>query len=83
MPDGVVMGIAIFRKPHSISFGAASSMAADSASRCLLASCGLVLLIQVPTRTTCITIVALSTQPTTVTVITAFQSAVSPNEIIL
>ena len=64
------MDIVIFRKLHSISFGAASSMAA---------ACGLALLTQVLSRTTWVTVVAMSTQPATITVSTVFQSAVSPD----
>ena len=58
-------------------------MAAASALRRLTATCGLVLLTQVLTRTTWFTVVVMSSQPTTVTVRTVFQSAVSPSEIIL
>ena len=72
------MDIAIFRKLHSISFGAATLLAAASTVRRLRASCGLALRTQVLARTTCITVVAMSARPTTVPVRTAFQSAVSP-----
>ena len=73
------MDIVIFRKLHSISFGAAGLMTAASTVRRLTAACGLVLLTQVLARTAWITIVAMSSQPTTVTVSTASQSAASPN----
>ena len=53
-------------------------MAAASAFRRLTATCGLVLHTQVLTRTACITLVAVSTQPTTIPVSTDFQSAASP-----
>ena len=71
------MGIAIFRRRRYILLGAATSVAAASTIRRLSATCGLVLLTQVLARTTCITIVAMSTQPTAITVSTGFQSAVS------
>ena len=73
------MGIVIFRRRRYILLGAATSMAAASSIRRLTASCGLVLLTQVLTRTTWITIVAVSAQPASITVGTDFQSAVSPN----
>ena len=72
------MGIVIFRKHHYLLLGAATSLAAASALRRLTATCGLVLHTQVLSRTTCITLVAMSTQPTTHTVSTDFQSAASP-----
>ena len=53
-------------------------MAAASAIRRLSATCGPVLLTQVLTRTTWFTIVAVSFRPTTITVSSVFQSAVSP-----
>ena len=73
------MGIAMCKNRQFILLGAATSMAAASTIRRLTAPCGLVLLTQVLTRTACITIVAMSTQPTTLTVSTVFQSAVSPD----
>ena len=72
------MDIVIYKRVHFILLGAATSVAAASTLRRLAATCGLVLLTQVRTRTACITIVAMSTQPTTVTVSTDFQSAGSP-----
>ena len=66
-----------------ILLGAASSLAAASAIRHLAATCGLVLLTQVLSRTTRITIVAVSTQPATVTVSAEFQSAVSLNTLFI
>ena len=52
-------------------------MATASAIRRLTATCGLALHVQVLSRTAWVTIVAMSTQPTTITVRTGFQSAVS------
>ena len=69
---GARMGIVIFRRLHYILLGAATSMAAASAIRRLTDTCGLVLLTQILSRTTWITIVALSPQPATVTVRAAF-----------
>ncbi len=60
-------------------FRAATSIAAASTLRRPVATCGLVLLTQVLTRTTCITIVAMSAQPSYITVRSDCQSAVSPN----
>ena len=60
-----------------ILLGAATSLAAASTFRRLTAPCGLVLLTQVLTHTTYFTIVAMSAQPTTATVSTDIQSAVS------
>ena len=73
------MATVTYRNLHFILLGAATSMAAASTVRRLAASCGLVLLTQVLTRTTWITIVAVSAQPTTITVSTDFQSAASPD----
>ena len=73
------MGIVIYKRVHFTSLGTATSMAAASAIRRLAAACGLVLLSRVPARTACITIVAMSSRPTTLTVTADFQSAVSLN----
>ena len=72
------MDIVIFRKHHCLFLGAATSVAAASRLRRLTVPCGLVLLTQVLARTACIMIVAMSTQPTTLTVSPDSQSAVSP-----
>ena len=72
------MAIRIYRIIHYIYLGAAASVVAASAIRRLAATCGLALLTQVLTRTTWVTIVAMSSRPTTLTVNTDFQSAVSP-----
>ena len=77
------MGIAMCKNRQFILLGAATSMVAASAIRRLSASCGLVLLTQVLTRTTWGTIVAMSSQPTTITVRAGFQSAVSPNTLFI
>ena len=63
--------------------GAAASMAAASALRRLATTCGLVLLTQVLTRTAWLTVVAMSTQPTTSSVGSDFQSAVSPDTLFI
>ena len=73
------MATVTYRNLHFILLGAASSVAAASSIRRPAATCGLVLLTQVLTRTTCITVVAMSAQPATGTVSTDFQSAVSPD----
>ena len=72
------MAIRTYRRTHYIYLGAAASFAVASSIRCLTATCGLVLLTQILVRTTWLTLVALSTQPATVTVTTGIQSAVSP-----
>ena len=77
MPHGRQMDITMYKLIHFILLRATTSLAAASAIRRLTAACGLVLLARVLTRTTWVTIVALSTQPATVTVSAAFQSAVS------
>ena len=71
------MDIAIFRRRQYLSFGAVLSRVAASALRRLTATYGLVLLAQIRTRTTWFTIVAMSTQPTAITVSSDCQSAVS------
>ena len=73
------MAIRTSRIIHYIYLGAATSMAAASTIRRLTATCGLVLRTRVLSRTSCFTVIAMSTQPTAVTVSTAFQSAVSPD----
>ena len=73
------MAIQTYRIIHYIYLGAATSMAAASAVSRLSATCGLVLLTQVLTRTAWVTVIAVSAQPTTVTVSTDSQSAVSPD----
>ena len=79
MLHGQLVDIIMCKLIHYTLLGAATSVAAASTVRRLTASCGLVLLTQVLTRTTCITIVAMSSRPTTITVSTDSQSAVSPN----
>ena len=69
----------MYKLIHYIYLGAASSLAAASTIRRLADTCGPILLTQVLAHTTWITIVAMSSQPATVTVSTAFQSAVSPD----
>ena len=54
-------------------------MPAASTVRHLTATCGLVLLSQVLTHTTCFTIVAMSTRPALISVSSGFQSAVLPD----
>lgn len=71
------MATVTYRNLRFILLGAATSMAAVSAIRRLSATCGLVLLTQVLAHTTCITTVAMSSQPNTITVTSDFQSAVS------
>ena len=73
------MATVTYKNLRFILLGAVASLAVASSIRRLTAPCGLVLLTQVLTRTACITIVAMSTQPTTLTVSTVFQSAVSPD----
>ena len=73
------MATATYRNLRFTLLGAATSMAADSTIRRLSATCGLVLLPQAFSRASCLTIVAMSTQPATLTVRTDIQSAVSPN----
>ena len=58
-------------------------MVAASTGRRRTATCGLVLPTQVLARTACFTIVAVSAQPTTITVSSVFQSAVSPKNIFM
>ena len=77
MPRGQQMDTIIYKIIHHIYLGAAASLTAASAIRRLTVTCGLVLLTQVLSRTAWVTIVAMSTQPTTITVRTGFQSAVS------
>ena len=72
------MATVTYRSLRCILLGAATSLAAASSIRRLTATCGLVLLTQVLARTACIMIVAMSTQPTTLTVSPDSQSAVSP-----
>ena len=79
MLHGQLVDIIMCKLIHYTLLGAATSMAVASTVRRLPATCGLVLLTQVLTRTTWITIVAVSTQPTTLSVSTDFQSAVSPD----
>ncbi len=79
MQHGAIMAIRTSRIIHYIYLGAATSMAAASAVSRLSATCGLVLRTRVLSRTSCFTVIAMSTQPTAVTVSTAFQSAVSPD----
>ena len=78
MPRGRQVDITIYKIIPYIYLGAAASVAAASTFRRLTATCGLVLLPQVPTRTACITIVAVSTRPPPLNVRAAIQSAVSP-----
>ena len=73
------MDIVIYKRVHFILLRVATLVVATSAVRRLAATCGLVLLTQVLMRTTWFTIVAMSTQPATLTVTTGFQSAVSPD----
>ena len=78
------MDIIIYRRILFILLGAATLLAATtvpaaSSVRRLAATCGLVLFTQVLTRTTWVTIVALSSQPTSITVRADIQSAVSPS----
>ena len=72
------MDTVTYRSLRFTLLGAATSLAAASAIRRLTASCGLVLLVQILTRTTWITIIAVSTRLATVTASADFQSAVSP-----
>ena len=73
------MAIRTSRIIHYIYLGAVSSIAAASVVRRLTDTCGLVLLAQVLAHTTWSTIVAVSPRPTTLTVCTDYQSAVSPD----
>ena len=73
------MATVIYKRHHYILLGAAASVAAASSIRRLTATCGLVLLAQVLACTTCITLVAMSSRPASITVCTDFQSAVLPN----
>ena len=77
------MDIVIYKRVHFTLLGAAASVAAASAVRRLAAACGLALLTQVLSRTTWVTVVAMSTQPATITVSTVFQSAVSPDTLFI
>ena len=77
MLHGQLVDIIMCKLIHYTLLGAATSMAVASTVRRLPATCGLVLLTQVLSRTAWVTIVAMSTQPTTITVRTGFQSAVS------
>ena len=83
MLHGQLVDIIMCKLIHYTLLGAATSVAAASTVRRLTASCGLVLLTQVLSRTTRITIVAVSTQPATVTVSADFQSAVSLNTLFI
>ena len=77
------MDIIMYKLIHFTLLGAAISMAAASAIRRLSATCGLVLLSQVLTRTAWITLVAVSSQPAAIAVLTDSQSAVSPNTLFI